>query len=163
MRRITYLLLVTAALGPLCAASPAFARNVDLSTVPKRDTVQLTIYNSEDLTLVRETRTVTFKKGANPLQFSWANTLIDPTSVELKFLTSGRQARRARHDLSARQATDALLERAERDRRRGDDPDHLLYERHHLECRLSADRRQGREATQLRWLRAGVQQERRGI
>ena len=63
------------------------ARNVDLSTVPQRDTVQLTIYNSEDLTLVRETRTVTFKKGANPLQFSWANTLIDPSSVELKFLT----------------------------------------------------------------------------
>ena len=37
---------------------------------------------------MRETRTVTFKKGVNPLQFSWANTLIDPTSVELKFLTS---------------------------------------------------------------------------
>jgi hypothetical protein len=88
MHRIAYLLLVTAALGPLCAGTPAFARNVDLSTVPKRDTVQLTIYNSEDLTLVRETRTVTFKKGANPLQFSWANTLIDPTSVELKFLTN---------------------------------------------------------------------------
>src|SRR4029078_4698980 len=35
----------------------------------------------------RETRVVTFKKGVNPLQFSWANTLIDPTSVELKFLT----------------------------------------------------------------------------
>ena len=66
----------------------SLARNVDLSTVPKRNTVQLTIYNSEDLTLVRETRTVTFKKGANPLQFSWANTLIDPTSVQLKFLTS---------------------------------------------------------------------------
>ena len=64
------------------------ARNVDLSTVPKRNTVQLTIYNSEDLTLVRETRTVTFKKGINPLQFSWANTLIDPTSVELKCLTA---------------------------------------------------------------------------
>jgi hypothetical protein len=88
MRRLPYLLLVTFALGPLYAAIPAFARNVDLSTVPKRDSVQLTIYNSEDLTLVRETRTVTFKKGANPLQFSWANTLIDPTSVELKFLTS---------------------------------------------------------------------------
>ena len=88
MRRLPYLLLVTSALGTLCAATPAFARNVDLSTVPKRDSVQLTIYNSEDLTLVRETRSVTFKKGANPLQFSWANTLIDPTSVELKFLTS---------------------------------------------------------------------------
>jgi hypothetical protein len=50
--------------------------------------VQLTIYNSEDITLVRETRVVTFKKGVNPLQFSWANTLIDPSSVELKFLTN---------------------------------------------------------------------------
>src|SRR6476619_5577116 len=65
----------------------ASARNVDLSTVPKRDSVSLTIYNSEDLTLVRDRRTVTFKKGINPLQFSWANTQIDPTSVELKFVT----------------------------------------------------------------------------
>ncbi len=65
----------------------ARAENVDLSTVPARNTVQLTIYNSEDLTLVRETRKVTFKPGANPLEFSWANTLIDPTSVELRFLT----------------------------------------------------------------------------
>ena len=60
--------------------------NVDLSTVPSRDSVQLTIYNSEDLTLVRETRAVSFKKGVNPLQFSWANTLIDPTSVRLRFV-----------------------------------------------------------------------------
>ena len=65
----------------------ARAENVDLSTVPARNAVQLTIYNSEDLTLVRETRKVTFKPGANPLEFSWANTLIDPTSVELRFLT----------------------------------------------------------------------------
>ncbi len=65
----------------------AQAENVDLSTVPARNAVQLTIYNSEDLTLVRETRKVTFKPGANPLEFSWANTLIDPTSVELRFLT----------------------------------------------------------------------------
>jgi hypothetical protein len=70
----------------VCAAR---AENVDLSTVPTRNTVQLTIYNSEDLTLVRETRKVSFKPGANPLQFSWANTLIDPTSVELRFLAGG--------------------------------------------------------------------------
>ena len=69
----------------------ASAKNVDLSTVPKRNTVALTIYNSEDLTLVRETRAVTFKKGANPLQFSWANTLIDPTSVELRFISHADQ------------------------------------------------------------------------
>jgi hypothetical protein len=70
----------------ICQA--AWSENVDLSTVPRRDSVQLTIYNSEDITLVRETRVVTFKKGMNPLQFSWANTLIDPSSVDLKFLTS---------------------------------------------------------------------------
>src|SRR5271169_5333165 len=72
-------------------AAPTRAENIDLSTVPRRNTVQLTIYNSEDLTLVRETRKVSFKPGANPLQFSWANTLIDPTSVELRFLTSGKK------------------------------------------------------------------------
>ncbi len=88
MRPIVCSALLAAALTSVFAAAPVFAGNVDLSTVPKRDSVQLTIYNSEDLTLVRETRTVTFKKGVNPLQFSWANTLIDPTSVELKFLTS---------------------------------------------------------------------------
>jgi hypothetical protein len=70
------------------AGTLSAAENIDLSTVPKRDSVQLTIYNSEDITLVRETRVVTFKKGINPLQFSWANTLIDPSSVELSFLTS---------------------------------------------------------------------------
>jgi hypothetical protein len=69
----------------LVSAVPAQARNVDLSTVPDRQSVQLTIYNSEDLTLVRESRVVSFKTGINPLQFSWANTLIDPTSVEMKF------------------------------------------------------------------------------
>ncbi len=80
------LMWLTAAVG-LLAVPAALAKNVDLSTVPERDTVQLTIYNSEDLTLVRETRKVSFKPGGNPLQFSWANTLIDPTSVQLRFLS----------------------------------------------------------------------------
>ena len=75
------MLLVIAAV-----AAPALAENVDLVTLPKRTTVQLTIYNSEDLTLVKETRFVTLKKGANRLQFSWANTLIDPTSVTFRAL-----------------------------------------------------------------------------
>jgi hypothetical protein len=78
-------------LAASAVAATARGENVDLSTVPNRNTVQLTIYNSEDLTLVRETRTVTFKPGVNPLQFSWANTLIDPTSVELRFLTHGEK------------------------------------------------------------------------
>ena len=66
------------------AAAPA--ANVDLTTLPRRATVQLTIYNSQDITLVRETRQITLKKGANKLQFSWAGTLIDPSSVEFRAL-----------------------------------------------------------------------------
>jgi hypothetical protein len=63
-----------------CAAAAA---KVDLTTLPSRDTVQLTIYNSADMTLVRESRALTLKQGENALQFSWENTLIDPTSLEM--------------------------------------------------------------------------------
>jgi hypothetical protein len=56
---------------------------IDLVTLPDRDKVQLTIYNSADLTLIRESRNLTMRKGENKLQFSWANTLIDPTSLKL--------------------------------------------------------------------------------
>jgi hypothetical protein len=66
----------------LLMVSVAWAK-VDLVTLPARETVQLTIYNSADLTLARESRALTLKEGANALQFSWANTLIDPTSLEM--------------------------------------------------------------------------------
>ncbi len=62
--------------------APASA--IELVTLPRRDKVQLTIYNSADLTLVRERRNLTLKKGWNWLQFMWANTLIDPTSLSLE-------------------------------------------------------------------------------
>jgi hypothetical protein len=72
----------------LAWAAPA---RISLVTLPGRDTVQLTIYNSADLTLVKETRVLTFRKGLNKLEFSWANTLIDPTSVEFRALTHADQ------------------------------------------------------------------------
>jgi hypothetical protein len=61
---------------------------VQLVTLPSRDSVQLTIYNSEDITLVRENRLLTFRQGLNRLEFSWSNTLIDPTSVQLQAKTN---------------------------------------------------------------------------
>ena len=60
---------------------------INVTSLPGRDSVQLTIYNSADLTLVKETRLLTFRKGLNKLEFSWVNTLIDPTSVEFRALT----------------------------------------------------------------------------
>ncbi|MDD5459595.1 MAG: DUF4139 domain-containing protein [Phycisphaerae bacterium] len=62
--------------------APASA--IELVTLPRRDNVQITVYNSADLTLVRERRNLTLKKGWNWLQFMWANTLIDPTSLSLE-------------------------------------------------------------------------------
>ncbi|MHC4363758.1 MAG: hypothetical protein ACYSTZ_13115, partial [Planctomycetota bacterium] len=76
MKRALILLIIAAVAGISQA-------KVDLVTLPSRDTVQLTIYNSADLTLVRESRALTLKEGENSLQFSWANTLIDPTSLEM--------------------------------------------------------------------------------
>ncbi len=60
------------------------AKNIDLVTLPDRNSVELTIYNSEDITLAKERRYITLKRGENRLQFSWAGTLIDPSSVELR-------------------------------------------------------------------------------
>jgi len=77
MKRLIFTFIAVVALGV-----SAWAK-VDLVTLPTRDTVQLTIYNSADLTLARESRALTLKKGLNKLQFSWANTLIDPTSLEM--------------------------------------------------------------------------------
>ena len=72
--------------GDKISEQPPFApaSAIELVVLPRRDKVQLTIYNSADLTLVRERRNLTLKKGWNWLQFMWANTLIDPTSLSLE-------------------------------------------------------------------------------
>jgi len=77
MKRLILVLLI------LMLVTSAVQAKVDLVTLPSRDTVRLTIYNSADMTLVRESRALTLKEGKNSLQFSWANTLIDPTSLEM--------------------------------------------------------------------------------
>ena len=59
---------------------------INVVTLPGRDSVQLTIYNSEDITMVREHRLLTVKPGINRIQFTWANTLIDPTSIDFRIL-----------------------------------------------------------------------------
>ncbi len=82
MQKLSFATLLVAL---ACLGRPA-AADVDLVTVPRREGVQLTIYNSEDITMVREHRLLTVKKGINRIQFTWANTLIDPTSIDFRIL-----------------------------------------------------------------------------
>jgi hypothetical protein len=77
MKRLILIIIIA-----FLAIGIAYAK-VDLVTLPERETVQLTIYNSADMTLARESRALTLKQGKNELQFSWENTLIDPTSLEM--------------------------------------------------------------------------------
>ncbi len=70
----------------LSGAAAQCAADVDLVTIPRREGTQLTIYNSEDITMVREHRLLTVKEGINRIQFTWANTLIDPTSIDFRIL-----------------------------------------------------------------------------
>mgnify|MGYP006284238577 FL=1 len=80
MKKSLILILCLTFLFPAAAA----LGKVDLVTLPEREKVQLTIYNSADLTLVRDMRPLTLRRGENRLQFSWANTLIDPTSLHME-------------------------------------------------------------------------------
>ena len=82
MRKLTFWLMLIVVVASACPALAA----VDLVTLPTREGTQLTIYNSEDITMVREHRLLTVKDGVNKIQFSWANTLIDPTSIEFRIL-----------------------------------------------------------------------------
>lgn len=81
VRRIAASLAAAALLSTVPLAGHA---RIDLVTLPQRDATEITVYNSQDLTLVRETRTLPFSEGDNQIQFSWANTLIDPTSLRLE-------------------------------------------------------------------------------
>jgi hypothetical protein len=85
-----YFLSLIAVGGVSIAARPLFG-DVDLVTIPRREGTQLTIYNSEDITMVREHRLLTLKKGVNRIQFTWANTLIDPTSIDFRILDNQDQ------------------------------------------------------------------------
>lgn len=90
MVRAGALALILAALSTLLwiapGADPVQAKE-ELVTLPNRDSVSLTIYNEADLTFVQEERMLGFSKGRNRLQFSWANTLIDPSSVLFESLS----------------------------------------------------------------------------
>src|SRR5580704_15237782 len=94
----------------LVLAGPAIAA-VDLVTLPTREGTQLTIYNSEDITMVREHRLLTIKEGVNrildqqdkvdladttfpsgrndALQWNIQSRIAGKIPVEIRYFTSG--------------------------------------------------------------------------
>ncbi|HID56460.1 TPA: hypothetical protein EYP37_08010 [Candidatus Poribacteria bacterium] len=56
---------------------------VQLSTIPGRESVKVTIYKGIDIAYVEESRLITLRNGENRLQFGWADTRIDPSSIRL--------------------------------------------------------------------------------
>jgi hypothetical protein len=129
--------------------APASA--IELVTLPRRDNVQLTIYNSADLTLVRERRNLTLKQGWNWLQLMWANTLIDPTSLSLE---------PAAHGDKSEAAGAWPLAHSFRDQRPGTVRDHVFHERPHLAGVLHGDALAGRKDDAIAGVRPSRQQQR---
>jgi hypothetical protein len=66
------------------AVTPAFAR-VKLITLPVRERVEIQLDNSS-ATLVEEERIVPLVKGENQVDFSWANTQIDPNTIVFRVI-----------------------------------------------------------------------------
>src|SRR5205809_3839759 len=71
--------IVTAAL-----AVPAYAR-IKLITLPVRERVEIQL-DHESATLVEEERVVPLVKGENQVNFSWANTQIDPNTIVFRVI-----------------------------------------------------------------------------
>ncbi|MFQ6132555.1 MAG: DUF4139 domain-containing protein [Armatimonadota bacterium] len=68
----------------ILAAAASLAADVDLTMVPDREAVEMVVYGNQDLTLVRDRRTIGFQEGANNIEFTWADTQIDPTSIKIR-------------------------------------------------------------------------------
>ncbi len=75
----THWMVAIAAASILLCARPAMAR-VKLITLPVRERVEIQLDNP-GATLVEEERIVPLVKGENQVDFSWANTQIDPNTI----------------------------------------------------------------------------------
>jgi hypothetical protein len=79
MSRLRWLPVFLVSAGWLAAAAPASARII-LMTLPVRERVEIQLDNP-GATLVEEERIVPLVKGENKVDFSWANTQINPDTI----------------------------------------------------------------------------------
>lgn len=71
-----------------CAAPIAGEARIKLTTLPVRESVSIQLENAR-ATLVEEERLVPLVKGVNQVDFSWANTPIDPESIVFRVASAG--------------------------------------------------------------------------
>ena len=92
-RTLALWFLVAAAVSAL--PSTAMAR-IKLITLPVRERVEIQLDNP-NATLVEEERIVPLVKGVNQVDFSWANTQIDPNTIVFRVIagTDGEAAKAA--------------------------------------------------------------------
>lgn len=83
-------MLTALAAALLIAPGPTFAR-VKLITLPIRERVEIQLDNAS-ATLVEEERIVPLVKGENQVDFSWANTQIDPNTIVFRVIGPGAGA-----------------------------------------------------------------------
>src|ERR1700679_1869117 len=70
----------------LLACLPAIAQaRIKLITLPVRERVEIQL-DHETATLVEEERIVPLVKGENQVDFSWANTQIDPNTIVFRVI-----------------------------------------------------------------------------
>jgi hypothetical protein len=83
MARTVWRKFVPIALGVgLALATPGFA-GIQLITLPPRERVEIQLDHAR-VTLVEEERRVPLTEGVNEVVFAWANTSIDPNSIQLR-------------------------------------------------------------------------------
>ena len=84
MRR-SHLAAILLVLGGLAALPPAVTARIKLITLPVRQRVEIQLDNP-NATLVEEERIVPLVKGVNQVDFSWANTQIDPGTIVFRVI-----------------------------------------------------------------------------
>ncbi len=116
MSRLRWLPVFLVSAGWLAAAVPASARII-LMTLPVRERVEIQLDNP-NATLVEEERIVPLVKGENQVDFSWANTQINPDTIVFRVVGPGerQEARRESRlgQLSAQRGGAGLDRRGER-------------------------------------------------
>src|SRR4051812_3070119 len=84
MKRLLPLSLALGLAASSLVPSSAYAR-IKLITLPVRERVEIQLDNPS-ATLVEEERVVPLTKGVNQVDFSWANTQIDPNTIVFRVL-----------------------------------------------------------------------------